>query len=515
MTTQQSPPRAEIADDKEVERLTFAVCRHLMKSGTACSCERAGRVNMETYNWCHTRKETVQVVLANARLSRQDEGHDNASTVATDAKIGEATMQEGITGHHWRNGWYFRRRPDGTVTILPGEFNGGIDIPPSEWASIVASVSPSGDVATAHRDALAFHEKTVPHDNASTVAQGERDDFAWLSPATAFKPPGREQSMTKPTVEELERLLRDDTLPTPPFSEPAAVFDNIADALAHAEGREQSTAGEGCGPKGKDAERLASWLDEWVARFNPTIVVWRNLTNAAKLMRSCVGLRRERDDLRARLASVERERDEARAEVEALAETGYKNAVLADVAHAQVQALTEKLERANAANDTWRSCFEEITAKATPYGSGPSDDPERITSYIIPAGPLHRAAGKTGCQSFGFTEALQQYYRDMIENVIPQIITSERERTELAAHLRRGLLASLSERPQGDGTRRDNARLALNALRSDGASQCRAAQDGDCDWPECPQIRDGEPEKSRRHCPLDRPAPDSDTRKEK
>lgn len=34
--------------------------------------------------------------------------------------------------------------------------------------------------------------------------------------------------------------------------------------------------------------------------------------------------------------------------------------------------------------------------------------------------------------------------------------------------------------------------------------RCHAQMDGDCDWKDCPQLRDGEPEKSGRHCPLDR-----------
>ena len=33
---------------------------------------------------------------------------------------------------------------------------------------------------------------------------------------------------------------------------------------------------------------------------------------------------------------------------------------------------------------------------------------------------------------------------------------------------------------------------------------CHAGQDGDCIWKECPQLRDGEPVKSGRHCPLDK-----------
>jgi hypothetical protein len=32
---------------------------------------------------------------------------------------------------------------------------------------------------------------------------------------------------------------------------------------------------------------------------------------------------------------------------------------------------------------------------------------------------------------------------------------------------------------------------------------CYADRDGDCDHPLCPQLRDNEPHKSGRHCPLD------------
>lgn len=33
---------------------------------------------------------------------------------------------------------------------------------------------------------------------------------------------------------------------------------------------------------------------------------------------------------------------------------------------------------------------------------------------------------------------------------------------------------------------------------------CHAGRDGECNWRECPQTRDGEPKKSGRHCPLDK-----------
>jgi len=35
------------------------------------------------------------------------------------------------------------------------------------------------------------------------------------------------------------------------------------------------------------------------------------------------------------------------------------------------------------------------------------------------------------------------------------------------------------------------------------AATCHADRDGDCSWRECPQLRDGEPKKTGRHCPLD------------
>jgi len=36
-----------------------------------------------------------------------------------------------------------------------------------------------------------------------------------------------------------------------------------------------------------------------------------------------------------------------------------------------------------------------------------------------------------------------------------------------------------------------------------GVEKCHADRDGDCYWKDCPQIRDGEPDKTGRHCPLD------------
>lgn len=35
-------------------------------------------------------------------------------------------------------------------------------------------------------------------------------------------------------------------------------------------------------------------------------------------------------------------------------------------------------------------------------------------------------------------------------------------------------------------------------------TRCQSDDDGYCDWKECPQLRDGEPANSSRHCPLDK-----------
>jgi hypothetical protein len=45
--------------------------------------------------------------------------------------------------------------------------------------------------------------------------------------------------------------------------------------------------------------------------------------------------------------------------------------------------------------------------------------------------------------------------------------------------------------------------LTLYLQRRADEGHCMANRDGDCDWSGCPQIRDGEPRKTGRHCPRD------------
>jgi len=66
-------------------------------------------------------------------------------------------------GFHAHSGWYFRREDDGSVRILAPDSIGThqrVDFDANTWASIVASVSSSGESGDTFRAALAFHGET-------------------------------------------------------------------------------------------------------------------------------------------------------------------------------------------------------------------------------------------------------------------------------------------------------------------------------------------------------------------
>lgn len=55
------------------------------------------------------------------------------------------------------------------------------------------------------------------------------------------------------------------------------------------------------------------------------------------------------------------------------------------------------------------------------------------------------------------------------------------------------------------GSHHKHAVSAKEALKQAGTvnAYCHADRDGDCSWQHCPQLRDDEPNKSGRHCPID------------
>lgn len=75
------------------------------------------------------------------------------------------TMTTHNPGFHAQDGWYFRREPDGAVRILAPDSLGpgahqAVTLDANTWASVVASVSASGETAATFEAARGFHEGT-------------------------------------------------------------------------------------------------------------------------------------------------------------------------------------------------------------------------------------------------------------------------------------------------------------------------------------------------------------------
>lgn len=60
------------------------------------------------------------------------------------------------SGFHAREGWYFRRGADASVSIW-SEAGCEVTLDPSTWASVVASVSRHGEGHQSFHAALTFH----------------------------------------------------------------------------------------------------------------------------------------------------------------------------------------------------------------------------------------------------------------------------------------------------------------------------------------------------------------------
>lgn len=68
-----------------------------------------------------------------------------------------------VAGLHWNDGWHFKRVEGGHVQVTrlaPGHEALQFRIPPLEWASIVAAVSPKGESSETWQQAALFHGGT-------------------------------------------------------------------------------------------------------------------------------------------------------------------------------------------------------------------------------------------------------------------------------------------------------------------------------------------------------------------
>ncbi|MFI7126011.1 hypothetical protein ACIBQ1_09975 [Nonomuraea sp. NPDC050153] len=71
-------------------------------------------------------------------------------------------MSDVPKGFHAKNGWYFRREDDGSVHIAaPDSMGPGasqvVTLDANTWASVVASVSATGETGDTFSQALVFH----------------------------------------------------------------------------------------------------------------------------------------------------------------------------------------------------------------------------------------------------------------------------------------------------------------------------------------------------------------------
>jgi len=75
-------------------------------------------------------------------------------------------LDEATKCFHWRDGWYFRRNPDGSVRVMLREgpqsewLRVDVTVPANEWASIVCSVSVGGETGERWEQAKRFHGET-------------------------------------------------------------------------------------------------------------------------------------------------------------------------------------------------------------------------------------------------------------------------------------------------------------------------------------------------------------------
>lgn len=95
----------------------------------------------------------------------------------------------------------------------------------------------------------------------------------------------------------------------------------------------------------------------------------------------------------------------------------------------------------------------------------------------------------------------------------PILLAAERARVAAAIRVEAAAvgvyLETEGDRVYGAGLRKA-ARIAETAPEEPG--RCKAHRDGECHWTGCPQVRDGEPRATGRHCPLDnRTAPEEES----
>lgn len=81
--------------------------------------------------------------------------------------------------------------------------------------------------------------------------------------------------------------------------------------------------------------------------------------------------------------------------------------------------------------------------------------------------------------------------------------TASGKRKSSMTHARRTYTCVCGKECRGNGGWSSHKRACKQWQESRALKRCAAGRDGDCTHIQCPQLRDGEPRATGRHCPLD------------
>jgi hypothetical protein len=106
-------------------------------------------------------------------------------------------------------------------------------------------------------------------------------------------------------------------------------------------------------------------------------------------------------------------------------------------------------------------------------------------------------------------EALQrldaEQGKSLLDLMPPELRAALTAASTLETALSQPLFPGLvSNQPAIDGDNSESEPKARYSPSQHRMTRCQSDDDGMCDWEHCPQLRDGEPGRSGRHCPLDK-----------
>lgn len=151
------PSRAKFLAAIKHKKLASPLCSNCGKPGGNSSCLDK--------RWCSRPecRRAMEDAIAEYERSQERRKVDDEARHAQEKKDRIRKCDETATGFHWRNGWYFKRQPDGSVRIIHREtptsewLRVDLLIPAPEWASILCGVSAAGETADRWDAAQDFH----------------------------------------------------------------------------------------------------------------------------------------------------------------------------------------------------------------------------------------------------------------------------------------------------------------------------------------------------------------------